>query len=241
MSIVIRHIDDFKEVLANYSPSDEALDILKRTPLVIFLGITGSGRNTIINHLVETGKYHFIVSDTTRPPKFRDGKMEENGVQYHFRSEEDVLADLREGRFLEAEIIHNQQVSGISIRELDRAHKSGKIPTNEVDVEGTVNILKAKPDTKMFFIVPPSYGEWLQRLKLREDMDAEELANRIETAVRVLEAGLKSDAFSFVINQYSHESAALIDAQVHGEKDLIHDSETRKVAEQILEEIRMHS
>lgn len=237
MSITLQHIDDFREVLTGYSPSEEARAILAQTPLVIFLGITGSGRNTIINHLVETGKYHFIVSDTTRPAKFRDGRMEEDGVQYHFRSEDEVLDDLKNGKFLEAEVIHNQQVSGISIRELDRAYKSGKIPTTEVDIEGTVNILKAKPDTKMFFIVPPNYGEWIHRLTHREQMSDQELKNRTETAIRVLKTGLKGEHFSFVINEYSHLSAEMIDKQFNGEKDRAHDAETRKIAAEILEEI----
>lgn len=240
MSITLQHIDEFLGVLSGYSPSDEARAILADTPLVIFQGITGSGRNTIINHLVETGKYHFIVSDTTRPAKFRDGKMEEDGVQYHFRKEEDVLNDLKKGLFLEAEVIHNQQVSGISVRELDRAYKSGKIPITEVDIEGPVNILKVKPDTKIFFIVPPNYGEWIHRLTHRETMSAEELNNRTNTAVRAIELGLANDQYTFVINEYSHISAEMIDAQVFGERDLAHDAETRHVAEAILEEIKSH-
>lgn len=240
MSITLQRINEFNEILAGYAPSEDALAILERTPLVIFNGITGSGRNTIINHLTEKGGYHFIVSDTTRPAKFRDGKMEENGVQYHFRTEEDVLQDLKNGLFLEAEVIHNQQVSGISVRELDRAYKSGKIPTTEVDVEGAANILKIKPDTKIFFIVPPSYGEWIHRLTHRESMSAEELSNRTNTAVRIIESGLANDQYTFVINEYSHVSAEMIDAQVSGERNLLHDSETRRVAEEILKEIKSH-
>ena len=116
---------EFETVLKNYQPSDQALKLLQKTPLVILLGVSGSGKNTIINHLVGFGRYHFIVSDTTRQPKLRDGNMEVDGVQYFFRSEADMLADLENGAFLEAEIIHKHQVSGTSIRELKRAVASG--------------------------------------------------------------------------------------------------------------------
>lgn len=241
MEVGLYHKEEFREILKDYRPSEEVIRFLGSRPLVIFLGVSGSGRNTIINHLVETGRYHFIVSDTTRPPKLRDGKIEQDGVQYNFRSEEDVLDDLKNGKFLEAEIIHGQQVSGMSLSELERAYDSSKIPINEVDIEGTVNILKAKPDTRMFFIVPPNYEEWMQRLHARERMSEEELSNRINTAIRVLRTGLENDHFTFVINDSSHESAQMIDKQINsGVADEAHDREVREIARKILAELESH-
>ncbi len=234
-------MDTFKELLTDYSLSAETTRVLESIELVILFGITGSGRNTIINHLVGTGRYHFVVSDTTRPPKIRDGKLEQDGVQYNFRSEEEVLKDIKNGKFLEAEVIHNQQVSGISIRELKRANKSGKIPIDEVDIKGTVNILKIKPNTKMFFIIPPSYDEWMKRLDAREQMSQEELYNRIDTAIRVLRIGLAGEHFRFVINDSSLESAKAIDKQVvSGFVDEAHNQLARKIAHKILLDIEQH-
>lgn len=241
MNVELNHIDEFEAILESYIPSERALSLLGDIPLVIFLGITGAGRNTIINHLLDTGKYHFIISDTTRPPKVRDGKLEQDGVQYHFRSEEDVLADLRAGDFLEAEVIHNQQVSGISIRELDRATKSGKIPINEVDLAGTKNIIKVKPDTKMFFIVPPTYDVWLQRLHAREDMHDKEFANRLKTAVKVLEEALAKDYFIFIINDSSLESAQRIDKWLSGTSAQSHHEEAKNATRALLETIQRRS
>lgn len=236
----LKHIDEFKMVLTDYAPSQEAIEILERIPLVIMLGISGGGRNTIINHLVNSEKYHFIVSDTTRPPKFRDGALEQHGVNYYFRSEENVLDDLREGKFLEAELIHNQQVSGTSVRELQKAATSGKIPINEVDLGGTVAIRKSKPDTKFFFVVPPSFDEWMYRLKGREVMSEQELTNRIDTAVRVLEQGLAAGDFIFVINDSSRRSADSIDRQMHEAIDGEEHARARQAAQEILNDIRQH-
>ena len=234
-------MDTFVELLADYSLSAETIKTLQSIDLVILFGITGSGRNTIINHLVDTGRYHFVVSDTTRPPKIRDGKLEQDGIQYNFRSEEEVLSDIKDGKYLEAEIIHNQQVSGISISELERAKKSEKVPINEVDIKGTVNILKVKPDTKMFFIVPPSYDEWIKRLDAREQMSQEELSNRINTALRVLRIGLAGEHFRFVINESSLESSKVIDKQVvSGSIDELQDKAVRQIAQKILLDIERH-
>src|SRR5690349_7662236 len=98
----LKHIDEFREVLANYHLSDEAKQTLNDLHLVLMVGPTSSGRNTIIRELVKTGSYHFIVSDTSRKPRHNDGILEQNGREYWFREEADMLQDLRHGMFLEA-------------------------------------------------------------------------------------------------------------------------------------------
>lgn len=238
MTVVLRNKEAFQKVLAGYAPSTEAKQILSIMPLVILQGITGSGRNAIITYLVESGKYHQIVSDTTRPPKLRDGKMEENGVQYFFRDEEEVLIDLMDGEFLEAELIHDQQVSGISMRELKRAHESGKIPINEVALEGTINIEKAKPDTIFCFVVPPSYEEWIRRLTHREIMSDVELSNRKQSAAKELIEALESNRFHFVVNDEVEHAAAQVDAALEGYGDAEKDAHGRTIAKEILEQLQ---
>lgn len=237
MSVTLHKMDEFNRALDGYEPSAEAKAVLQRIPLVILLGVTGGGRNTIINHLVDTGRYHFIISDTTRPPKVRGGELEQDRVHYHFRSEDQILDDIKRGAYLEAEVVHNQQVSGISIHELERAEASGKIPINEVDFLGTINILKYKPDTHMFFIVPPSYDEWIRRLNAREIMSDEEFANRTTTATKILREALNSQAYHFIINDSSNDSAILIDRWVHGANDPAHDNATRRIAMEILKQL----
>ncbi len=235
----LEFIKEFELALADYEVSAHAKKILASTPLVIFLGVFGSGRNSIINELVKSGKYHFIISDTTRPPKVRNGVLESHGLQYFFRSEQEVLADIKNGEFLEAEIIHGQQVSGMSIRELERAHQSGKIPVNEVDIEGAYNVLSHKPDATMIFIVPPNYDEWLRRLRVREIMSQEEFNNRMRTAERILKTVINNNAFKFVINNSVTEAAARVDELIHkGIHSELHDQEAKEITFQLLKQIR---
>lgn len=240
MQVSLHNKAAFRDVLKHYEPAPESVTMLSQVPLVILLGVSGSGRNTVINHLAATGKYQFIVSDTTRPPKVRDGKLEEHGVNYYFRTEEEVLRDLQAGKFLEAEIIHNQQVSGISLAGLIEASRDGKIPITEVDIAGTDNILKAKPDTQFFFIVPPNYDVWMQRLMGREVMTDQELQNRLETAIKVLEKGLAEDHFTFVINDDSAQSAIRIDKQVTGHRNIGHHEEAIAIARTLLTDVKHH-
>ncbi|MBP9852535.1 MAG: guanylate kinase [Patescibacteria group bacterium] len=240
MVVILQNKEKFVEILDRYEPSGEARQIIATMPLVTLQGISGAGRNTIIDYMTASGKYHTIVSDTTRPPKVRDGALEQNGVQYFFRSEEQVLADLEKGLFLEAELIHDQQVSGISIRELKRAHESGKIPINEVALEGCRNIELAKPDTIFCFVVPPSYDTWISRITDREVMSEAELANRITSAQKEIEEALGTERFHFVVNDTIENAAAWIDAIVDGQVPKKSDEVGRKLAEKLLQDIRAH-
>lgn len=236
MEVTLHKKQEFIDALTHYQPSAETITLLKEMPLVILLGVTGGGRNTIIDKLVKTGRYHFIVSDTTRPPKVRNGKLEQNGVEYYFRTEDEVLADIKAGKFLEAELIHDQQVSGNSVREIVEAHNSGKIPINEVDLGGTDAIAAVKPDTLFLFVVPPNFSEWMRRLHTREDISEQELYNRMQTAVKILRTVLATDRFVFVVNDDLNSVVETVDDYVKGKKHNQHNAHARQVTIELLAE-----
>lgn len=196
----LTRIDEFRQVLTQYHPSDDAKKLLEQLKLVLLVGPSSSGRNTIINELLTTDEYHYIVSDTTRQPRVNNGILEQNGREYWFRAEADILHDLQAGQFLEAAIIHNQQVSGISIRELQSAASEGKIAINEIEVMGADNIHEAKPDTLFLFVMPPSFDEWMARIVQRGELPADEMQRRLESAVEEITIALSRDYYRFVVN-----------------------------------------
>ena len=210
------HADEFRTLLANYHPSEAAQETLRAIRLVLLVAPSSSGRNTIINKLLKTGHYHFIVSDTTRKPRVNDGVLEQNGREYWFRTEDEVLAELRDGEFLEAAVIHEQQVSGISIRELKTARQANKIAINEVEVVGAANIHRIKPDTEIMFVVPPNFDEWMRRMHRRGELPADEVRRRLQSAARELGVGLEHDYYTFVVNDDFDDTVALIDALANG-------------------------
>lgn len=156
----LRLFSQFEAALRDYHYSDRAKEILAQTKLVLLVGATASGRNTTIRELLKTDRYHFIISDTTRAPRKNNGVMEQNGVEYFFRSEEQMLEEIQNGEFLEAEIIHGRQVSGISIRELEKANQEHRIAINDVDIGGIQNVMALKPDTIPILMLPPSFDIW---------------------------------------------------------------------------------
>lgn len=239
--VKLSNIETFRKALENYHVSEHAKKVIEHANIVVMVGVAGGGRNTIIRELVQTGRYDFIVSDTTRPPKMRDGKMEQNGVQYYFRSEDEVLQDILDGEFLEAELIHEQQVSGMSIREIERSVSTGKISLNEVELFGALNVVKAKPDAICVFILPPSFDEWIQRWQQREKISGEEFDRRMDTAERNIRLSLEQSKFHFIVNDNLEEAVRLVDNLANGKLPAVdQEKAARDRAKQLLADIVAH-
>jgi guanylate kinase len=229
----LKRLPEFQKILADYQVSEEGKKILGKTNVVLLLAPAASGRNTAIRELMATGRYHFLVSDTTRKPRVNDGVPERDGVEYWFRTEDDVLKDLKEGKYLEAEIIHKQQVSGISTRELKRALDQEKIAITDIERLGVHNIVAAKPDTVAILMLPPSFREWQRRLHGRGEMDEQELKRRLETAAQIFEAGLKQDYFKFVINDNIEHTAEQINKLAHSAEKPAYRNAGRKLVRKL--------
>ena len=64
--------------------------------MVIILGKTCSGKDTIVNKLIDSHGFKKIVTSTTRPMR----KGEKQDITYHFLSEEDFKQKINEGYFV---------------------------------------------------------------------------------------------------------------------------------------------
>ncbi len=231
------HLQEFKDALAHHFVADDNKDTLDKTILALMVAPTSVGRNTIIRELLKSGKYHYIVSDTTRHPRVNDGVPERNGVEYWFRPQEEVLADLTSGKYLEAAIIHNQQVSGISVHELEQAMREGRIATTDIEIAGVEKIMPAKPDTIAFFVLPPNFEEWQRRIKHRGHMDENEYCRRLESAGKEFQHALENPYYYFVINDSIYEVVEQINHRaVDGKIDKTLQQQARKLAQELYEQ-----
>jgi guanylate kinase len=194
------HLAEFQEVLDHYQVSPAAKQVLAKAKLALCVSPSSVGRNTIIRELLKTGDYRYIVSQTTRQPRVNDGVLEQNGREYWFISEEKMLADLKGGKLIEAAIIHNQQVSGMSISEIEKAKADNKIAITDLEVMGVENVIQAKSDTFALFVLPPNFDEWQRRMHSRGQMNEDEKRRRLESAVKELKMALSTDYYKFVIN-----------------------------------------
>jgi guanylate kinase len=212
----IHRLAEFREILANYHMSEGAQKALEGLKFVLMVAPTSTGRNTIIQKLTRDKDYYFIISDTTRQPQLRDGQMEQNAVNYFFRSEEEMLDDLKAGEFLEAAIIHQQQVSGISIRELERAKLLNKIAITDIETTGADIVMRAAPEAKAIFLVPPSFEVWQHRLMSRGRMNEQELKNRLNSAAKELKLAITHDYYNLVVADNVEHASQVVDDIAHG-------------------------
>lgn len=194
------HKDNFKKLLDGYRPGNNLLSLLPSIQLVLLVAPAAAGRNTIIRQLVKKGNYHYLVSDTTRLPRNNDGKKEISGEEYWFKSEEDFLDGLTKGNYLGPAIVHDQQVSAISFDELSRAKKSDKIAITDMDIQGSEDVLNYKSDTKIIFLLPPGFEEWMRRLEKRGAMSDDEKRRRLKSASAEIKLALEAKNLELFIN-----------------------------------------
>lgn len=230
----LHHLEEFREILKDYQVGDEGKQILAKTNLALLVAPSASGRNTIVAELLKTGKYHFIVSDTTRKPRKNNGVIEKNGVEYWFRQEDEVLHDLAEGKYLEAAVIHDQQVSGISLREISQALNEGKVALTDIETVGMNTIIAAKPDAHAIFVIPPSFTEWMKRMEGRGHMAVAEKRRRLMSAEREIKDALTYDYYTFVLNDSVAHAAEQIETIVFGKPDITLQARLHELATELL-------
>jgi len=230
----LEHLDEFQELLANYQISASTEAQLSTARLAVLLAPTAGGRNTIMRELLKTGRYHYIISDTTREKRINDGVLERDGVEYWFKTEEEVLTGIREGRYIEAEIIHGQQVSGTNSSELEVAESQQQVAITDVDLAGAQNVAQLKPDAFVILVLPPSFAEWQRRLKLRGAMESGEYRRRLESAMIIFGLPFRHDYFQLVINDKVDHAAAQIEAIIQGKPD----KQLRELALELCKQLR---
>jgi len=149
--------------------------------LVVFSAPSGSGKTTIVRHLltVETLPLAFSISATTRAPR---GK-EINGKDYYFLSVEEFKNRVEQGHFLEWEEVYPNQYYGTLKSEVVRLWQSGKAVLFDLDVVGGLAIKRQFPkQTLAIFVQPPNLETLIERLKNRKTEDQIALNKRIDKA-----------------------------------------------------------
>ena len=140
---------------------------------------SGAGKTSLVNALLQrTPGLQVSVSHTTRAA--RPG--EEDGVNYHFVSEQAFDAMLAASEFLEhARVFGN--FYGTSRRWVEQQLRLGIDVILEIDWQGAQQIKRLLPDTRAIFILPPSREALEQRLNARGQDDAAVIAARMAEAV----------------------------------------------------------
>lgn len=173
--------------------------------LIIFSAPSGSGKTTIVRHLLKTfpDQLEFSISATSRQKR----GVEENGKDYHYLSVEEFKQKIDNKEFLEWEEVYAGVHYGTLKSEVDRIWAKGKNVIFDIDVEGGLNLKKQFGDKALaVFVMPPSIKILEERLNSRSTDTPESIARRVEKAEKELRT---ADLFdTFILNEVLEEAFA---------------------------------
>ena len=159
--------------------------------LIIFSAPSGSGKTTIVKHLLGKGyNLEFSVSATSRKPR----GQEVDGKDYYFLSPEDFRKNIKDDAFLEWEEVYADNYYGTLKSEVERITAMGKNVVFDVDVVGGVNIKSFYGDRALaIFVQPPSLQALKERLVSRGTDSLETIQKRLDKAEYELSFANKFD------------------------------------------------
>lgn len=149
--------------------------------LIVFSAPSGSGKTTIVRHLLGIPELNleFSVSCTTREPR----GVEVHGKDYYYISIEAFKKHIKAEDFVEWEEVYRDNFYGTLKSEVERIWALGKNVIFDIDVAGGLRIKKKFPEqTLAVFVKPPSVDELKRRLKERSTESDDKINMRIAKA-----------------------------------------------------------
>lgn len=170
--------------------------------LVIFSAPSGSGKTTIVKHLLTKDLgLEFSISATSRAPR----KNEEDGKDYYFLSKDKFRERVHHGDFLEWEEVYSGTMYGTLRSEVERIWEKGKHVVFDMDVVGGLNLKSLYGDQALaVFVKPPSMEILEKRLRGRDTESEDKIRQRLAKARK--EMG-RSDRFDHVLLNNDLETA----------------------------------
>ena len=135
---------DLQQKLKDYQVPQEAIELIQKTKVAFLVGVSGAGKDTVMKQLLATGKYHYIVSHTTRKPRENQGILEQNGVDYHFIDLETAETMLDNQAYIEAKM-YSGNIYGTSVAEIQQAYADNKVAISDIEVQGVAEYKAVAP------------------------------------------------------------------------------------------------
>jgi len=153
----------------------------KQGKLIVFSAPSGSGKTTIVRHLLKQDHLNlaFSISATSREKR----GTEEHAKDYYFLSAKDFKQHIKDDDFLEWEEVYRDNFYGTLKTEVERIWALGKNVIFDIDVSGGLRIKRKFPEqTIAIFVKPPSIDELKIRLKKRKTESDDKINMRISKA-----------------------------------------------------------
>lgn len=196
--------------------------------LIVVSGLSGAGKGTIVNRLIEKypESYVLSVSATTRDP--RPG--ETDGKEYFFKNDHEFEKMITNGELLEHARYVNHYYGTPKAWVLKQLN-AGRNVILEIDIQGGFQIRKLVPGSILVFINAPSMEELRNRL-INRGTETEEVIN--ERMQRAEEELVLSKQYDYVIiNETVEKSVDMLHNIISvnkeistGDRNMLHPSYT---------------
>ena len=176
---------------------------MQKGKLLVFSAPSGSGKTTIVRHLLAQPDLNleFSISCTTRAPRGE----EIDGKDYYFISWDEFKKHIKAEEFVEWEEVYTDNFYGTLKAEVERIWALGKHVIFDIDVAGGLRIKHKFPnETLAVFVKPPSVDELKRRLKQRSTESEDKINMRIAKASVELAT---APQFDTIIKNYDLEVA----------------------------------
>jgi guanylate kinase len=177
---------------------------ITRYPLLVVLsGPSGVGKTTVTNALVQQGwDGHVVVTVTTRRPR----DSEQDGVHYHFRTQEEFQRLIERGDLLEHAEVHGNWygVPAWTVRE-KLAEGTDIILT--IDPQGAQHIRERTHEALFVFLAPESLDDLIERVEARAADTPEQKTLRLLNSEREMAEMPKYDYV--IVNRRGRQAEAV--------------------------------
>lgn len=146
--------------------------------LFIVSAPSGAGKTTLCRQVrLRLPELIYSVSTTTRPP--RAGERE--GIDYFFTTTEVFQRQIDQDEWAEWAQVYGHYY-GTSATFIDTQCRAGRDVLLDIDVQGTIKLLRRFPDSVTIFVRPPSWAVLEARLRQRGTDDEATIARRLAAA-----------------------------------------------------------
>lgn len=153
----------------------------KQGKLIVFSAPSGSGKTTIVRHLLKQQELNleFSISATSREKRGN----EIHGKDYYYLSLKEFKNRIKNDEFLEWEEVYRDNFYGTLKTEVERIWAKGKHVIFDIDVSGGLRIKRKFPEqTIAIFVKPPDLNELVRRLKERGEESEDKISMRVAKA-----------------------------------------------------------
>lgn len=222
--------EELQEDLRSYHASPQALQKMGEVILYGIVAPYSSGKDSVVNELVTRWPELFavIVGDASRPPR----PNEADGVTYHFRKKDDMIADLRAGRFVQ--VVPGFEGNFYATR--PEQYPIGKIAVKPIQAREMLNYKKHNlKELKWLQIVPYSSEAW-NLWSARRSFSPQDQAERDQEAIQSYELAFANPDAIYILNDTVDKAAERVWQVAQGQSPMDEDK-ARTAAQDIYRQL----